>query len=382
MAVDDIAHDGRNPFPGKIFNKPTPAGVPGNDVYAGCKIDYRGGSVTPENFVNVLTGVQMEAGNGKVLRSTSEDNVFVNFIDHGGVGLIGFPRSTMHKSELLGALQTMKQKAMFKRLVFYLEACESGSMFEGLNIPGVYAVTAANGRESSWGYYCMPSDIVNGKHIGSCLGDEFSVHWMEDFDVEEGDAESLQKQYTIVKGETSKSHVTQFGDLSFTSERLSDFVGKGSGRSNPNAATFRPMDAMSVPVPELHLHNLYHSYRLAATSSERLAAGEALKTQLKQQQAAEEVFRRIAALSYPGNVRSQETVRRIQEKPNNPGCEKATHLVLRNDCSAKFDASSGFAMQFQQVVVNICADVTRGLKLDLPAIAHKVCNDEDTALIV
>merc|ERR1712193_337900 len=102
-------------------------------------------------------------------------------------------------------------------------------MFEGLNIPGVYAVTAANGHESSWGTYCMPSDVVDGKHIGSCLGDEFSVHWMEDFDMETGTAETLQKQYTIVKAQTGKSHVTQFGDLSFTDERVSDFVGKGSG---------------------------------------------------------------------------------------------------------------------------------------------------------
>jgi len=37
MAFDDIAHDPSNPFPGKIFNKPN-----GEDVYAGCKIDYKG----------------------------------------------------------------------------------------------------------------------------------------------------------------------------------------------------------------------------------------------------------------------------------------------------------------------------------------------------
>merc|ERR1719247_1555066 len=156
-----------NPFPGKLFNKPTAAGVPGKDVYKGCKIDYRGGDVTPENFVKVLTGT----GSGKVLKSTSEDNVFVNFVDHGGVGIIGFPRTTMHKNELQGALKTMKSKGMFKRLVFYLEACESGSMFEGLDVPGVYGLTAAN-------------DQANGKHIGSCLGDTFSVKWMEDLDLE------------------------------------------------------------------------------------------------------------------------------------------------------------------------------------------------------
>merc|ERR1711977_390122 len=115
MAVDDVAHAGENPFPGQMFNKPTAAGVPGKDVYKGCKIDYKGGDVTPENFVKVLTG----EGSGKVLKSTSADNIFVNFIDHGGVGIIGFPRTTMHKADLTGALQTMKDKHMFNRLVFY-----------------------------------------------------------------------------------------------------------------------------------------------------------------------------------------------------------------------------------------------------------------------
>jgi legumain len=33
---------------------------------------------------------------------------------------------------------------------------------------------------SSWATYCAPDDTVNGVEIGSCLGDEFSVNWMED----------------------------------------------------------------------------------------------------------------------------------------------------------------------------------------------------------
>jgi len=42
LAYDDIANSPYNPFPGQIFNKPSPAGTPGQDVYAGCKIDYSG----------------------------------------------------------------------------------------------------------------------------------------------------------------------------------------------------------------------------------------------------------------------------------------------------------------------------------------------------
>lgn len=55
MAYDDIANNSENPFPGKLFNKPDPNG-PGKDVYEGCNIDYKGSQVTPQNFLDVLTG--------------------------------------------------------------------------------------------------------------------------------------------------------------------------------------------------------------------------------------------------------------------------------------------------------------------------------------
>jgi len=71
---------------------------------------------------------------------------------------------------------------MYKEMVIYIEACESGSMFENIleNDLNIYAVSAANAHESSWGTYCGNDAVVNGKNIGSCLGDLFSVSWMED----------------------------------------------------------------------------------------------------------------------------------------------------------------------------------------------------------
>ncbi len=68
---------------------------------------------------------------------------------------------------------------MYKKLVFYLEACESGSMFINLasNL-NLYAVSAAGVDESSWANYCSPGDEVANVSIGSCLGDVFSTNWM------------------------------------------------------------------------------------------------------------------------------------------------------------------------------------------------------------
>ena len=41
-------------------------------------------------------------------------------------------------------------------MVLYVEACESGSMFQGLLTDDmqIYVTTAANAYESSWGTYC------------------------------------------------------------------------------------------------------------------------------------------------------------------------------------------------------------------------------------
>jgi legumain len=51
----------------------------------------------------------------------------------------------------------MYDKKMYRELVFYLETCESGSMFKNLpkNI-NVFAESAANAKESSWATYCHP----------------------------------------------------------------------------------------------------------------------------------------------------------------------------------------------------------------------------------
>ena len=94
-------------------------------------------------------------------------------------------------------------------MVLYIEACESGSMFQGLldEKLKIYVMTASNAEESSWGTYCYPDDLMGDKHLGTCLGDLFSVNWMEDSDSQDIMKESLLEQYEIVKNKTDMSHV-------------------------------------------------------------------------------------------------------------------------------------------------------------------------------
>ena len=87
MAVDDVAWEEENPFPGELFNRPD-----GENVYEGCQIDYRGlEEVTPSVFKAVLTGDLSLTGGKPVLRSGPDSNVFIYFSDHGELGFLVFP---------------------------------------------------------------------------------------------------------------------------------------------------------------------------------------------------------------------------------------------------------------------------------------------------
>ena len=203
LAYDDIANSSENPFPGQIFNKPDPNGN-GVNVYKNCTIDYRGKDVNPETFLDVLNGRDISYGSKKTLKSTSTDNVFVYFSDHGATGLIGFPSSYLYADDLLNTLNHMSDSKSFNKLVFYLEACESGSMFANLaNNTRIYAITAANAEESSWATYCRGSENkINNKSVGTCLGDEFSVNFLEDNEKSVGLNETLSAQFDNVEANT------------------------------------------------------------------------------------------------------------------------------------------------------------------------------------
>lgn len=344
MFYDDIASSSNNPFPGKIFNKPTSG--KGVDVYKGCKKDYTGSKVTPENFVKVLTGDT--SAPGAVLKSTSEDNVFVNFADHGGTGIIAFPNGRLSSSKLNEALKTMHSKKMYKKLVFYLEACESGSMFEGL-LPkdiNIYATTAANGKESSWGTYCPPNDKVNGVSVKSCLGDLYSVNWMENCD-SVGKDETLEDQFKIVKQKTSKSHVMRYGDTSWTSMKIGEFMGDTSA-NDTTSETASPGEKLgNVNSRDIPLHLAYYNYLRADKSDyatrQKLAA--ALSYEVESRQKADNLFHSLAT-----NVFSSEKFFQEANLRGECACCEEVHDIVDSNCGGYTD----YSLQYARVIYNLC----------------------------
>ncbi|KAJ6317155.1 hypothetical protein OIU76_012832 [Salix suchowensis] len=237
---DDIAFHVDNPRPGTIINKPF-----GHDVYAGVPKDYTGDNCTVDNLFAVLLGNKsaLTGGSGKVIDSGPNDNIFIYYADHGAPGLVGMPvGKDLYAKDLIEVFKKQREASSYKSMVFYLEACESGTMFEGL-LPSnwsIYAVTAANGEESSYGVYCPEFYPYPPSEFSTCLGDVFSISWMEDSDLHDTSQETLQQQYEVVRRRTGfdyeeTSHVMQYGNMELSKELLSLYIGTNAADDNYTA---------------------------------------------------------------------------------------------------------------------------------------------------
>ncbi|EMP39868.1 Legumain [Chelonia mydas] len=176
-------------------------------------------------------------------------------------------------------------KDYVQELVFYIEACESGSMMNHLaDDINVYATTAANPRESS--YACYYDDKRQ-----TYLGDWYSVNWMEDSDVEDLKKETLHKQFLIVKKHTNTSHVMQYGNKSISSMKVVQFQGMGR-KSTP--ISLPPVAHYDLtPSPDVPLEIMKR--KLLATNDiyeAKKIAGE-MKTHLEAKQIIQESMRKI-----------------------------------------------------------------------------------------
>ncbi|KAL3310416.1 hypothetical protein Ciccas_011021 [Cichlidogyrus casuarinus] len=273
MMCDDVANDSLNPFPGKLFNNYSRI-----DVYEGIQIDYRGTQVSAVNFLKLMRGDQDLKRRGyKVLESKQDDHVFLFFTDHGSEGLIAFSNDELYAEDLRLLLHDLSDRKKFSQLVFYIEACESGSMFNYVVPNSVFATTAAMGSEPSYACFC------DDDTIGTCLGDSYSVNWMNDTETVRITVQpqnsiqlsalhslherSLKDQFLAVKRATDKSHVQQFGDVHISGEDLDQFEGKDNSESDtdygakPNEIARPPPDQVDARMAHLvpHQWTLRHS---------------------------------------------------------------------------------------------------------------------------
>ena len=131
------------------------------DVNKGFHKSYEKDQVTANNFIAALlcgnnTGPCVAPNDSLAPNST----LFLFWAGHGGNGMLFLPdmqaHSALYADELVSALRAARARG-FARVLMYVEACDSGSMFEGLLGPadeGIFAVTAAAKSENSYPTYC------------------------------------------------------------------------------------------------------------------------------------------------------------------------------------------------------------------------------------
>ena len=334
MMVNDIAFNKENPLQGAIYNHP---GDNPQNVYEGVKIDYEGDDVSAENFKKVLLGD--ESTGKKVLKSTENDNVFLFFSDHGTPLILGFPKDELSRRQLHAVLKQMHEKKMYKRFVLYIEACYSGTM--GTDLPddiGVYMVTAANEEETSKATYCEEEAVVKGVNIGTCLGDEFSVSWMEDTDKGEQKTETLDEQFDIVKQRVPRSHVMRYGDMSYTTDVIGEYVGYPA--SAPAQKVEKENKKYSqIDSRDAKMYYLRHKY-LTTTGEDKKKYEKLYYEELNIRQQYEMYFHSIAPAD-----RYYEAVKEIEDYDCfEKGIAQMKAILGRND----------YQYKFYHVIANIC----------------------------
>ncbi|XP_015367844.1 PREDICTED: legumain-like [Diuraphis noxia] len=266
----------RNPTPGKIINKPD-----GDNVYQGVKIDYKGKDVNKKNFLKIITGDKAgmrSIGTGRVIQGGPLDRIFINFVDHGSTGLLSFPHDYLYADELNNAFNRMHGNKTYKKMLLYVEACESGSMFDDIlsENTNIFAVTAAGPRESSYACYCSRSETG---YYRTCLGDLFSVKWMEDLDMHTSKLSARRRtifnDFRVVRTNVSKSNVMIYGDLELGSEKLSSFIGY-TGNDDVQSSYVKQSNEFNIK-NTVSSRDVYESNIQYGLAQDELSLSESLK---------------------------------------------------------------------------------------------------------
>jgi len=284
----------------------------------------------------------------------------------------------------------------------YIEACESGSLFDGFPTDlGIYAVTAVNAILPSLGTYCTYHAQVNGTKLNTCLGDLFAVSWMQY--VREGNgAETMQTFFNTVAEQVgiqaslhySHEENMQYGDLSIASMTMSEFFypdkSLASVRTKPNFNS--PTSVFSAPRLDMDRRAFMYSdasamptYRSKQHAKKMKFASKQLQKLAARQEMTQDLYWALIENALPNSDELQDRVWKQKLLAKNPACEVVGHNALVQSCKGKVDVTSSFALQFHQVLVNLCSIPRIGWSSDptkAASAARMVCSQTDSNAVV
>lgn len=194
---DNIAFDPRNIYPGMIRVRPD-----GDNVYDKVTVDYKLSDVTLTDFKDIMTGIGSERLS-EVLCSGENDNVIVFWCGHGHSNRLAWGSDDIATGDdLRDIILSMRQKRKYRKMMFVMDACYSGSIGEACRgIPGVVFLTAANAFEPS------KADMKDPE-MGIWLSNGFTRVFQETIDADP--SISLRDLYYTVARHTVGSHATVY----------------------------------------------------------------------------------------------------------------------------------------------------------------------------
>ncbi|KAK7395751.1 hypothetical protein VNO78_16318 [Psophocarpus tetragonolobus] len=358
---DDIAHHPKNPRPGIIINEPN-----GSNVYDGVPKDYTGEATNAQNFYAVISGNRsaLSGGSGKVVDSGPNDTIFIYYSDHGSTGLVSMPEGDdIMANDFMDVLMEKHATNSYKKMVIYLEACESGSMFEGIlpNNINIYATTASKASEDSWAFYCPDYGLPPPPEYTTCLGDLYSISWLEDSDKNDMTKETLQQQYQIVRRRTLigykdfHSHVMKYGDDKLKNDLLANYIGANPSLDE-NAYSFEPSTTQTRLVNQRDAHLLHLRLELQMApegSKEKLKARQELVDEISHREHVDNTFHLIWDLLRDKNNNS--TMMLNVRPPGKPlvddwDCFRTLIKTYENHCGRL----SSYGKKYTRVFANMC----------------------------
>lgn len=343
MMYNDVVNASDNPLPGQLFNEPG-----GVDVYADIEIAYSGEEVTAENFLNVIQGKKHREDH-RVLESGPNDNVFIYYSDHGANGLVAMPvGDPLYAKDLIEALNFMHNNSMYSQLVFYLEACESGSMFAGIlsNTTNVFATTAATPDEPSYAYYYNDT-------LSTYMADEYSIRWMQDSTNNWDAYESLIEQFQDVAAIVNESQPQKYGDLSFDAEPIEDFEAYQDRKSMFKYYAEWVPSKEAVSSRDVKLAILQHRYLAAQSLDDKMNAAALVEAEIAHRLDVDILFEQVidfVVLSVANEYLDLDQMKFGHVRVRNWECLKFAYSEYESYC-ARFD---DYSLKYVNVLVNLC----------------------------
>lgn len=215
ITEDDLARHPSNPE--KDVIRVTPGG---DNVYENIEVDYRLSQLSPDDFLDILSGIKSERL-PEVISSDGNDNIFIFWSGHGVPGAMCWNDIDrgMTAEKLSKTLLEMNLSHSYRKLLMMVEACYSGGVMEKCEgIPGMLFVTAANGDETS------KADIFSGD-LRVWMSNRFTSTFIRQ--ITENSAVSMRDLYYRLFINTVGSHVMVYNARNYGnlySSDMSEFI--------------------------------------------------------------------------------------------------------------------------------------------------------------